>query len=476
MEYGVGLTRTVHLNMTAHPANITPSRAGHSIGRWDGDTLVVDTVGFVPGSLAGYLPHSDKLHVVERFTLNPATLELTRGIVAEDPVYFVDKYVDSDSVLPADAPFKVEACKELAPEYQQTGRPTGDNNMRQFFRLVSLVLGLAVFGDFAHAHHSQAGIFDSRKTIEVTGVVKSVSWRNPHGQILLSVKDEKGVETIWDAETASISILRNRGVDGSSIRVGDRVTIAGSPSMRARPEILARSVLLPNGNEFTFGSANAYFAAGKAGRLVGGAKIAGDVAAAKAKADGLFRVWSTIMSDPAAFPMFKGGYPLTAAGKAGLAKWNPRNNILLKCGTKGTPLIMISPLPMDFSKEGDKIIMRLEEYDSVRTIHMNPKAVAPAAHTLFGFSRGRWEGTTLVVETDHIAAGYFDHEGTPQSDQIKTVERFIPNADYSRLDYTLTTTDPVNFTKPFELKRYFVWKPENRVHPYECLDRFEPGK
>jgi hypothetical protein len=122
MEYGVGLTRMVQMNMTAHPANIKPSRAGHSIGRWDGDTLVVDTVGFLPGSLAGSLPHSSRLHVIERFTLNPATLELTRDIVAEDPEYFVDKYVDTDSVLPADAPFRVEACKELAPEYQQTGR------------------------------------------------------------------------------------------------------------------------------------------------------------------------------------------------------------------------------------------------------------------------------------------------------------------------------------------------------------------
>jgi hypothetical protein len=122
MEYGAGLTRTVHMNMTAHPAKVAPSRAGHSIGRWDGDTLVVDTVGFAPGTLAGSLPHSNRLHVVERFTLNPATLELTRDIVAEDPVYFADKYVDSDSVLPADAPFRVEACKELAPEYQQTGR------------------------------------------------------------------------------------------------------------------------------------------------------------------------------------------------------------------------------------------------------------------------------------------------------------------------------------------------------------------
>lgn len=348
--------------------------------------------------------------------------------------------------------------------------------MRRFGRLITLILGLNIFVSVAHGHHSQAGIFDSGKTVEISGVVKSVSWRNPHGQILLVVKDAKGQETVWDAETASISILRNRGVDGSSIHVGDRLTIAGSPSMRSRPEILARSVLLSNGYEFTFGSANPYFPEGKAGRLIGGAKTDGDVAKAKAKADGLFRVWSTIMSDPAAFPMFKGGYPLTAAGKAGLAKWNPRNNILLKCGTKGTPLIMISPLPMEFVKDGDKITMRLEEYDTVRTIHMNPKDVAPAAKTLYGFSRGRWEGTTLVVETDHIAAGYFDHEGTPQSDQIKTVERFIPNADYSRLDYTLTTTDPVNFTRAFELKRYFVWKPENTVHPYECLDRFEPGK
>jgi hypothetical protein len=127
---------------------------------------------------------------------------------------------------------------------------------------------------------------------------------------------------------------------------------------------------------------------------------------------------------------------------------------------------------MEFVKDGDRITMRLEEYDTVRTIYMNPKAVPPAAHTLYGFSRGHWEGTTLVVETDHIAAGYFDHEGTPQSDQIKTVERFTPNADQSRLDYTLTTTDPVNFERPFTLTRYFLWKPENSVHPYECLDRF----
>jgi len=122
MEYGVGLVRMIHMDMAEHPADITPSRAGHSIGHWDGDTLVVDTVGFSPGTISGSLPHSNRLHIVERFTLNPETLELARDIVGEDPLYWAETYKDADSVLPADAPFAVEACEELAPEYQETAR------------------------------------------------------------------------------------------------------------------------------------------------------------------------------------------------------------------------------------------------------------------------------------------------------------------------------------------------------------------
>jgi hypothetical protein len=122
MEYGAGLTRTVHMGLTEHPRDVALSRGGHSIGRWDGDTLVVDTIGFEPGSLAGAVPHSDALHIVERFTLNPETFELTREYVAEDPLYFSDRYMDSDIVLPADAPFAVDQCRELAPEYGQAGQ------------------------------------------------------------------------------------------------------------------------------------------------------------------------------------------------------------------------------------------------------------------------------------------------------------------------------------------------------------------
>jgi Family of unknown function (DUF6152) len=113
LEYGRGLTRTIHMNMASHPTSIAPSRAGHSIGRWDGDTLVVDTVGFSPGTLAGSVAHTDQLHVVERFTLDAETFALKRDYVAEDPIYYTAQYAGSDTVMPADAPFAVDRCEEL---------------------------------------------------------------------------------------------------------------------------------------------------------------------------------------------------------------------------------------------------------------------------------------------------------------------------------------------------------------------------
>jgi len=124
IEYGqFGLKRTVYMNLKQHPATMKPSRAGHSIGRWEGDTLVVDTVGFAPGVLNGPVRHSDKLHVVERFTLEPQKLILTRSYVAEDPVYLKGKYAGTDDIQIADAKFAPGRCEELTlVDYSKEGQ------------------------------------------------------------------------------------------------------------------------------------------------------------------------------------------------------------------------------------------------------------------------------------------------------------------------------------------------------------------
>jgi uncharacterized protein DUF6152 len=114
LEYGqFGLKRTIYMNMKEHPRNVKPSRAGHSIGHWDGDTLVVDTVGFLPGYLNTPVRNSDQLHVVERFSLDPNKMALTRSYSAEDAVYLKGKYTGSDTILVADAPYNPGKCKEL---------------------------------------------------------------------------------------------------------------------------------------------------------------------------------------------------------------------------------------------------------------------------------------------------------------------------------------------------------------------------
>jgi hypothetical protein len=115
LVYGsMGLARTVYLNVREHPPDLVPSRAGQSIGRWEDDVLIVDTVGFEPGILSadGRLPHSDRLHVVERFWLDPGTGALRRSYVAEDPLYFEGQYTGADVVHVSDVPFQVAPCDD----------------------------------------------------------------------------------------------------------------------------------------------------------------------------------------------------------------------------------------------------------------------------------------------------------------------------------------------------------------------------
>jgi hypothetical protein len=86
-----GVYRVVYLDGRGHPADIAdyPQFMGHSIGKWEGDTLVVDTVGINDRTwLDSYgLEHSDKLHLTERFQkTGPDLIKYT--VTYDDPVFF----------------------------------------------------------------------------------------------------------------------------------------------------------------------------------------------------------------------------------------------------------------------------------------------------------------------------------------------------------------------------------------------------
>jgi hypothetical protein len=78
--------RVIYMDGRQHPTGdaLRPTYLGHSIGKWDGDTLVVDTVGFNEKQwLAGTIPTTDRLHLVEKFS-RPNLRTLSYEVTAED--------------------------------------------------------------------------------------------------------------------------------------------------------------------------------------------------------------------------------------------------------------------------------------------------------------------------------------------------------------------------------------------------------
>jgi Family of unknown function (DUF6152) len=85
---GDHVVRTIHMT-AAHPADVQPSLHGHSIGRWDGDTLVIDTIAYEsnPSGNGMNVPSSARKHTVERLTLTADRTRLRYEITVEDPAY-----------------------------------------------------------------------------------------------------------------------------------------------------------------------------------------------------------------------------------------------------------------------------------------------------------------------------------------------------------------------------------------------------
>lgn len=81
--------RRVHLDQTAHPARPFPQRNGHSIGRWDDDTLVVDTTA-IKAITFGSVPHSDRVQVVERIRAIDDGAALLNEVTITDPVMYAE--------------------------------------------------------------------------------------------------------------------------------------------------------------------------------------------------------------------------------------------------------------------------------------------------------------------------------------------------------------------------------------------------
>ena len=322
------------------------------------------------------------------------------------------------------------------------------------------------------AHHSVSTIFDTTKMVETAGTISTLSWSNPHVKFTLAVPAGDAAAEVWNVELTSLTNLRRAGLQGQLLNVGDAVRVAGNPARTTKKLLYAQNILLADGEEVVLEQgATPRWSQRVLGR--GGPSGPGDPSKPEL---GIFRVWSSPRDQPLLLPedvepLFDyGRFPLTASARAAVAAFDRvKDSPILNCVAKGMPTAMEQPYPMEFARSGEDIVLRLEEYDASRSIHMAPGATddgQPA--TKLGYSIGRWEGDTLVVKTTRISWPYFDVVGIPLGRTAETVERFTPSKDGARLDYVLTVTDPATFTQPVTLTKFWVWYPQMKVEPYKC--------
>lgn len=120
---------------------------------------------------------------------------------------------------------------------------------RLLFFTVSASFLAAVFPAFAH--HGRA-TFDETKLATIMGTVSSFEFSNPHAEIYLDVKDDRGNIERWMGEGTSPNMLVREGWSRKTLKPGDVITATGHPARSGANSMRIEKVVLPDGKELTF--------------------------------------------------------------------------------------------------------------------------------------------------------------------------------------------------------------------------------
>jgi hypothetical protein len=121
--------------------------------------------------------------------------------------------------------------------------------MKKFRRNFLIVAAaMTAIGFPLWAHHGNAA-YDDKNPITIKGTVTEFAWTNPHAQIYLDVKDDKGNVVHWSVETYSPGKLVRAGWTKDIVKVGDLVSINLIPAKNGSPVGFLHRLSLPNGKE-----------------------------------------------------------------------------------------------------------------------------------------------------------------------------------------------------------------------------------
>ncbi|MGD8810291.1 MAG: DUF6152 family protein [Gammaproteobacteria bacterium] len=366
--------------------------------------------------------------------------------------------------------------------------------MRTTSTKLMVFAAISCLGLPALAHHSMA-MFDRTQKVEVTGVVTDVQWTNPHVWVELDAPGEDGETERWAVEFTSRVHLTRRGWTRTTINPGDEVTFTMSPYRDGRPGGRFWTVTLPSGETLRDPGAQREYELS-----IGAERLSVDPAsqpqsdrdARRAAALQVDRskfsfaeldswpdfggIWHPSFAVGGTEPKLKGRYLEAWEEFRTLAAADPRHEVVGRdsnCEPLGMPGMMTMPYSLEFLYTPGKITVQQEAPMSIRRIFMDgrelPRNPDP---TYAGYSVGRWEGDTLVVETVGTRPGQrLGVAGITNGPRLKITERIYldeENPDVLHLDFTFE--DPDALAEPWVRTHVFNRDDEWAMLEYVCQE------
>ncbi|MGA0804917.1 MAG: DUF6152 family protein [Pseudohongiellaceae bacterium] len=325
---------------------------------------------------------------------------------------------------------------------------------------------LALGAGMSSAHHSFAPHFDASKPVDLTGVVTQFEQRNPHAYVHLRVTDADGRVADWRCESHGVTQLTRNGLGPELLAPGTELRITGSQHRRAEHECFFDTVHLPDGRSIS----------------VNGPRASEQTQVVQLpQRDSIFGVWLLKPANrPTSGPQFMMDY-LSDAGRAAVEQYEPFTmDPTYRCEPMAIRRAWFAPgTPMAIRQQGKDIVIQHEWMDVERLVHMDETATPAAApEAMLGYSRGHWDGDTLVVETDRYAPGvlnqFVEVEGQPMrgllhSNQLTTVERIRFDAQTNSIRIAIEHSDPLYFTREFPLSEGEYLASDMEIKPFGCI-------
>jgi hypothetical protein len=137
------------------------------------------------------------------------------------------------------------------------------------------------------------------------------------------------------------------------------------------------------------------------------------------------------------------------------ASENSKDNPDGLCLPESLLQLHLDPQPLKVVQTPGQIFIIYETNYGLRTIFTDGRSLPPQGGPQpfwYGYSVGRWEGDTLVVETNNYKGdGWLDARGSPMTEAAKVTERFR-RVNYGQLDIEFTLDDPKAYTRPFTVR------------------------